>query len=221
MSVTGHQPEDASEEGRRLWAAALALNRDDRGVSLRPLPPLLFFTDRKRTPNPWLTAQRLPPGAGVVYRHFGRDDAQETALRLRRATADRGVRLMIGLDAPLAEAVGADGLHLPERALHLAPRHRRAFPDWLITGAFHGGPVPAREVLAALDAVVISPIFATASLSPPRPPLGGNGVRQLAEALARPIYALGGVDAENAPELRGSGVCGIAGVEAIARAFGG
>lgn len=221
MSITDHGLAELSEEGRRLWTAALALNRNRPGVSLGTLPPLLFFTDPERIPNPWATVERLPAGAGVVYRHFGAKDAHETAVRLRQVTADRAVRLLVGLDVELAVSIAADGVHLPERALERTPELRQGYPDWLITGAFHGGTHPAPEILEALDALVVSPVFATASSSPARPPLGAGGIRRLAADLARPVYALGGVSLETVESLADCGLCGLAGVEAFDRAFSG
>ncbi|MGA0544782.1 thiamine phosphate synthase [Brevundimonas sp. VNH65] len=219
MSVKVQDPAELSDDGRRLWDVAQALDRACPHVSLGPRPPLLFFTDPDRTPEPWIVAGRLPPGSGVVYRHFGRDDARTTAKRLRRVTSDRDVRLLIGLDAPLAEAVAADGVHLPERALPDAPGLRARFPEWMLTGAFHDGPRPPPGVLNALTCLVASPVFASASPSPKRPPLGAGGVQRLTEDLGLPIYALGGVSTETAPRLRHSQACGLAGVEAFARAF--
>lgn len=206
-----------------LWEAASVLARDAANVSQargrdRPrLPPLLFFTDPDRTPRPWETAARLPAGAGVVFRSFGRADAHETALRLREATRDRGGPLLIGLDAALAEAVGADGIHLPERALHQATARAAARPDWLITGAAH-----SRAALGApgLDAVVVSPVFPTRGPSAGRAPLGVQVFSEWIAAAPSPVYALGGIEAGNARALIGSGACGLAGVSAIQAAFG-
>ncbi len=53
-----------------------------------------------------------------------------------------------------------------------------------------------------------------------RPALGVKGFSDLVRAATVPVYALGGVDAGNAPALIGSGACGIAGVSAIQSAFG-
>lgn len=205
-----------------LWEVARVLARDDADVSraarIRPdLPPLLFFTDPDRTPRPWETAARLPAGSGVVFRHFGRPDARETALRLREATQGRGVRLLIGRDADLAEAVAADGVHLPERALALAAELRSAHPDWLITGAAHSAAVLTR---AGLDARVVSPVFPAGGASAHRPALGLTGLSALIGRSSEPIYALGGIDAGRAGSLIGSGACGLAGVSAIQAAFG-
>jgi thiamine-phosphate pyrophosphorylase len=206
-----------------LWEVASDLALSAGGVSGAkpargsPLPPLLFFTDPVRTPRPWETAVRLPRDAGVVYRHFGAADARETCRRLREATRERGVRLLVGLDEALAAAEEADGVHLPERALDQADRLRREHPDWLLTGAVHGVRNP--QDLRRLDAVVVSPVFPAGGASGARPPLGLVRFSVLASTLGRPVYALGGVSASNAPDLLGSGASGLAGVEAIQAAF--
>ncbi|MFA4894273.1 thiamine phosphate synthase [Brevundimonas sp.] len=207
-------------DAETLWDVARVLARDAAKVSRAPtsrdLPPLLFFTDPARTPRPWETAGRLPAGTAVVFRPFGQAEARDTALRLREVTAAVGVQLLIGLDADLAEAVGADGLHLPERALDQARTLSEAYPDWLITGAAHAG--------SALDAPhlharVLSPVFAAGGASSATPPLGLAAFQALAAAAACPVYALGGIDAKTARDLIGSGACGLAGVSAIQAAF--
>lgn len=206
-----------------LWEVACVLARDAAKVSRaagRPtpsLPPLLFFTNPERTPRPWETAARLPAGAGVVYRTFGAADARDTALRLREATARRGGLLLIGLDAELAEAVGADGVHLPERALDQAAALVVARPDWRLTGAGHSRE--ALERASGLDALILSPVFAAGGASAARSPLGLEAFSALVRAAPCPVYALGGIDATTAPGLTGSGACGFSAVGAIQAAF--
>ncbi|MCA0368866.1 MAG: thiamine phosphate synthase [Proteobacteria bacterium] len=207
-----------SAEARALWDVATALNRAAAAVSPRPaaLPPLLFFTDPVRTPRPWETAKRLPAGVAVVFRAFGAPDAVETGRRLRDATQAAGGKLLVGLDADLARLVQADGLHLPERAAARAPAIRTAWPDALLTAAWHGAETPAVE---GLDALVLSPVFSAGGASADKPPLGTQGFTALARRAALPVYALGGVDAKTANRLTGSGACGLAGVGAIRSAF--
>lgn len=208
-----------SEDARTLWQTATALARAAAAVSppRRPLPPLLFFTDPTRTPRPWETAARLPAGAGVVFRHFGAADALETGLRLRAATREAGVRLLVGLDADLAERIGADGVHLPERALSAAYALSGRRPDWLLTGAAHS----TKTVKAArdLDALVLSPVFPAGGASAGKPALGIEGFKALAALAPCPAYALGGISAANAADLLESGAYGIAGVDAVQTAF--
>lgn len=208
-------------DAETLWEVARVLARDAAKVSrvVAPsvtLPPLLFFTDPARTPRPWETAARLPAGAAVVFRHFGQAGARETALRLREVTAARDVQLLIGLDAELAETVGADGLHLPERALDRAQGVAKDHPDWLITGAAHAGSALDAPFLHAR---VLSPVFVAGGASSTTPPLGLEAFGAQAAAACCPVYALGGVDAKNARSLIGSGACGLAAVSAIQSAF--
>lgn len=209
-------------DARILWEAASVLARDAakvsraKGPAAPNLPPLLLFTDPDRTPRPWETAARLPAGCGVVFRHFGRIDAFETAQRLRDSTLERGGRLLIGLDAALAEAVGADGVHLPERALDQAAALATARPDWIITGAAHSR---ARLETPGLDALVVSPVFPAGGASANRPALGLKALGDWVEAAPCPVYALGGIDSRNVRSLVGSGACGIAGVSAFQTAF--
>ena len=210
-------------DAKILWEAASVLARDAAKVSQERdragpnLPPLLFFTDPDRTPRPWETAARLPAGSGVVFRHFGQADARETALRLREATRARAGRLLIGLDTELAERVGADGVHLPGRALDLAPALAVSRPDWIITGAAHSRPALDTPGLTAL---IVSPVFPAGGPSAVRPALGLERFTAWVEAAPCPVYALGGIDSGNVSSLVGSGACGIAGVSAFQTAFG-
>ncbi|WP_339932606.1 thiamine phosphate synthase [uncultured Brevundimonas sp.] len=208
-----------SADAETLWRAATGLARTVAEVSRDPdRPALLFFTDPVRTPQPWLTAAALPSGAAVVYRSFGAADARSVAERLRRLTTERGVRLLIGLDADLAEAVGADGVHLPERALDQALTLRRRHPRWQVTGAVHSAAALAGA--GALSAAVLSPVFAAGGASGHRSALGVAAFAAIVRAAPVPVYALGGVNATNADTLRGSGACGLAGVASIQVAFG-
>lgn len=215
-------------DAETLWDVASVLAREAAKVSRAKgranpgnalnLPPLLFFTDPDRTPRPWETAARLPAGSGVVFRHFGRAGAHDTARRLRETTAGRDGLLLIGLDAELAERVGADGVHLPERALDQAGTLSKARPDWRVTGALHS--LEGLDLASGLDAIVVSPIFQAGGISSGKTLLGLPGLTQFVGAGSVPIYALGGIDSSNARSLIGSGACGLAGVASIQSAFG-
>ena len=211
-------PAGYSDDARALWDAATALNRAAAAVSpcAAALPPLLFFTDPDRTPRPWKTAARLPSGSAVVYRAFGAADAIQTGLRLRQATTDAGVKLLIGRDADLAAAVRADGLHLPEREAGRAANIRAEHPDWLLTAAWHGVPSP---LIQDLDALILSPVFPAGGASAAKPALGVAAFQDKVRSVAAPVYALGGVNSLNATELSGSGACGLAGVDSVQSAF--
>lgn len=210
---------ETTEEGARLWAVAQALARAAdavRGGVRSRVPPMLLFTDPERTPRPWEIAARMPAGSGVVYRSFGAPDALQIAEQLRAVTREHGMALLIGLDADLADRVGADGLHLPERALSAAYALSGRRPDWILTGAIHS--VEAARAARDLDAVVLSPIFRAGGVSADRPALGCRALAAVSTGQPR-VIALGGVSAANAGELQGSGASGLAAIGGIAKAF--
>lgn len=176
----------------------------------KPLPKLLFVTDRARTPDPEAIAERLPRGAGIVFRAFGAPDAKAQAECLAAIARRRGLIVLAGAD----ESLAVDGLHLPERMIARLPRLRARHPKWIITAAAHSG----RAIRAArrADAVLVSPVFESASPSAGRP-LTPHRLARLVRLSPVPVYALGGVNMKNARRLLATGVYGIAAVEAFAR----
>lgn len=209
-----------SDEAIRLWETAQAINRDAARVSPAAgrLPALIFVTDPARTPRPWEIAARLPAGAAVLHRGFGRPEAVEAAARLREVTLSAGVRLLIGLDIGLAARVGADGVHLPERALDQTGAARSSGLA-LVTVAAHSAAALARLDPAEVDAAILSPVFPTRSPSG-RELLGPEGFQTLAARAKTPVYALGGITAANAEGLSGRGACGLCAVDGVVQAFG-
>ena len=105
-----------------------------RTVRGQALPHLLFFTDPQRVPNPEAIAERLPAGAGIVYRAFSAEDAIERGRRLRAIATERGLLLLVGAHPGLAEGVRADGLHMPERLSAAAMRFWIRARAWDIEG---------------------------------------------------------------------------------------
>lgn len=157
----------------------------------------------------------MPRGAGLVYRHFGADDRQEIAYSLRRACWRRGAKLLIGADPALARAVGADGVHWPERLVAGRMGRQRQFR--IETAAAHGVGGLLKAEAAGMDAVVLSPVFASDS-----PSAGAAFGLWRGSALARraklPVLALGGVDSDKSRALRVSGFAGFALVTGFAAA---
>lgn len=186
----------------QLFATAAGLKRASRWRKTR-LPPLLFVTDPTRTPDVAAVAERLPRGAGVVLRTFGR-----AAPRIRR----QGLTLLVGADARLAIDLRADGLHLPERMAPDLPRIRARHPRWLITIAGHS-PLAVRKARGA-DAVILSTVFESRSSSAGRA-MGPLRLAAIARSSPVPVYALGGVDMKNARRLRATGVIGFAAVDGV------
>jgi thiamine-phosphate pyrophosphorylase len=178
------------------------------------LPRLFFFTDPRRTPDPEAVIRRLPRGAGVIYRAFGDPGAVAQGRRLVRAARRRGVMLVAGADAALATRIGADGVHLPERAAWKARGLKLARPRWIVTSAAHSRAAITVARHGGADAVVVSAVFPSASPSA-GPPLGALRFAVLVREVRLPVIALGGVNAQTARRLARSGAAGLAAIEGL------
>ena len=69
--------------------------------------------------------------------------------------------------------------------------------------------------MCGADAALLSPVFATAS-HPDERPLGLEGFNLLAAQAGLPVYALGGINANNAARLLSGRAVGIAAITAFA-----
>lgn len=211
------------------YAAAAALARIAERLRARSgwpqtLPALWLFTDPERTPDPAALAEALPCGAGVVYRHFGRDDRRAQARALAAIARRRGLVLLIAADPGLARSVGAHGVHWPERLLGGAGVRSScrggggggAQTVDIMTAAAHGARGVRAAFRAGCDLVFLSPVFASASRSAGRP-LGPARLAVLARTAPLPVCALGGVNRASARRLEHTGAYGVAAIEALTR----
>jgi thiamine-phosphate pyrophosphorylase len=186
------------------------------------LPPAILMTDSVRLPDPEPWIARLPRGAAVILRHYEAANRISLARRLAVACHQCQVRLLVAGDARIASASGADGLHLPEAMVTRESRNWRRWrrPDWLITAAAHSPRAIRRAAEAGVDAVLLSPVFATKS-HPLSPTLGPLRFAALVAASPLPVYALGGVTKVTLARLAGSGACGFAGIGVFSIPLGG
>lgn len=179
------------------------------------LPRLLVFTDPARTPDLAALVGRVPPGAALVYRAFGAPDAADQGRRAASGVRARGGRLLVGADAGLAARIGAQGVHLPERAAGRAGALKRRRPDWIVTAAAHSVRAARRAKAAGADAAVVSAVFPSRSPSAGAP-IGPLRLALIARAAGLPVYALGGVNEETARRLKDLPLAGLAAVDAFA-----
>jgi thiamine-phosphate pyrophosphorylase len=198
-----------------LWRLARRL--EARRLGRKPFPPLLLFTDPARTPDPAAAAERLPRGAGVVFRAFGAPDALATGQALARVCRRRGLVLMVGADPELARRLKAAGVHLPQRLAGRAGVIRALRRRFRITAAAHDLSSALKARRAGAEALVISPVFPSRSPSARRA-LGPMALAGLVRRARVPTYALGGVNAPSARALGLTGVFGLAAVDALTRA---
>jgi thiamine-phosphate pyrophosphorylase len=172
------------------------------------------MTDDERLPDPTVAADALPRGSMIVVRERDaarRDQLCRAILKLARR---KGLAVLVAGDPLLAAALGADGLHLPESRLAEAAHWRARFPTFTITAAVHSLRVLMRTGPLSIDAVFLSPVFATGSHvgREPLTPLRANSIARMSD---KPVYALGGINAHNAGSLARDAFAGIAAIGAL------
>jgi len=182
------------------------------------LPALWLVTDEARLTNPLAAVMKLPRGSGVILRHYGAPDRGRLAQGLTTLCRRRGLTVLIAGDWRLAARVGADGLHLPERAaraglapgaaLWLRQGHRK------LTVAAHGPGGLRRAAALHADAAILAPVFATAS-HPGGANLGVVRTAHYVRNAALPVIALGGVTPRTINALHGTACAGIAGISFV------
>lgn len=145
----------------------------------RALPTRWLMTDERMGDALWRALERLPRGGGVVFRHYGLDDATRRRVfaRVRRIARRRG---LVVIRAGTIRMPGEAGVHngrgagLRTCSVHSVAEARRA-----------------RRLRAGL--AFVSPVHATRS-HPGTPVLGVRGARAIAAKLTMPAIALGGMD---------------------------
>lgn len=125
-------------------------------------------------------------------------------------------RLLINRHIALAEAVGADGVHLSSAQLMDMTVRPALTGRWLAASCHTLAEVERANALG-LDFVVISPVMPTAS-HPGCEVLGWQGFGVLAEQARMPAYALGGLGIEDYAQACQHGAQGVAAIRAFWRA---
>jgi len=200
----------ASAEARlRLAAAAMRLN-----AAYPHLPALILMTDEARLPDPVAAASALPKRSAVIVRQTDAEGRAALAEALAPVARECGLRLLIANDAELAKRVHADGVHFSEALAREAAHWRTRHPHWLITAAAHSAEAVMVAASSCADAAILSPLFVTAS-HPDRAGLGAEHFLAIARDATIPVYALGGVNADNAESLTGPNVAGIAAIDGL------
>jgi thiamine-phosphate pyrophosphorylase len=132
---------------------------------------------------------------------------------LRNAMAGRAM-LLVNSDDEAAVELDADGVHLPATGANVQDVRGRVGGSMLVSRAVHS----AREALAAeaegADFIVLGTVFPSAS-HPGGPTIGVDGVRGVYRAVSIPVIAIGGITAQNAPEVMRAGASGVAVISAI------
>lgn len=163
------------------------------------------MTDERLGDRLFDAIDRLPRGAGIVFRHYGRGAEQrwQLAQEVAAAARERGLVLAVAGDVALGEGVGAHLIHNPESDPGTRPFSRSAHSEAEVRDAVEAG--------AAL--IFLSPIFPTRS-HPGGTPLAAEEIRRSLAICPRPVIALGGMNRKRFSQRERAGFYGWAGIDA-------
>ncbi len=119
-------------------------------------------------------------------------------------------KLFINDRVDLALALDAHGVHLRESSLPTPEVRGVLHPRQLIGRSVHSLEGVASAERHGADFVVLGPIYETPSKQVYGPPLGLGLLEQTSRTARIPIFAIGGVTAARACEVRGAGGFGVA-----------
>ena len=162
-----------------------------------PLSRRWLMTDERLGDALWDALEALPPGSGVVFRHYATVATERRGLfaRVVRIARRRQLTLVVAGSVP---GRGASGRHGRRARALTAPVHSK------------------REAVAAVRAgaklLFVSPVYATRSHSGVQA-LGRARFGLLIRGLPVPVIALGGMDERRWRALRRLGVYGWAGID--------
>ena len=160
----------------------------------------------ERIGDPCDALRRVPPGSGVIFRHYATAPRERRVLfeRVRRIARKRRLVLVLAGGPRMAAAWRADGAH------GLSP-HVRASRPMIRTAPVHH----ARDLATArAHAILASPVFATRS-HPGGRTLGAVRFGMLARGAGMPVLALGGMNARRFRHVVPLGAYGWAGIDAF------
>jgi len=170
------------------------------GVARRnPIPARWLMTDERMGDALWRALRRLPPGSGVVFRHYA------TSARKRRALLGRIMRLAQARRLVVVVAgestVAADGVH--------GRAHTRGIRTW----PAHSRSEALAGKRAGASALFVSPIHVTRSHDGTAG-IGPARAMRIGRGLGIPMIALGGMTESRWRRIRRFGFHGWAAIDA-------
>lgn len=172
---------------------------------------------------PLLTiAERLLEGGArlIQYRNKTASSRQmlsdvRTLVQLARA---RKARIVVNDRADVAWLGHAHGVHVGQ--LDLPVRHVRTIlgPRKMIGISTHSLDQALEAAKTSATYIAVGPIFFTTSKNDSDPVVGLEGLREIRQYLKQPIVAIGGITAENAPDVIAAGADSVAVISDLLRA---
>ena len=138
--------------------------------------------------------------------------------RVMSAVRPHGAAVLVNDRFDLARAAGADGVHLKSSGIPTRVVREALGRSFLVARSTHSPDEAETAGEEGADLVVFGPVFETPSKARYGPPAGLESLREAARRAPVPVFALGGVDMENARACVDAGAAGLAMIRAVVSA---
>ncbi len=181
---------------------------------------LYAVTDRKWTGRQTLYEQveaALKGGVTIVQlreKDLSEEAFEEEAIGIGALCRRYHVPLIINDNVELAIRVGADGVHVGQEDMEVGSVRTKIGPDMILGVSAHNVEEAKRAAACGADYLGSGAVFGTATKLSVTP-MKRETLCAITKAVDIPVVAIGGVDGDNLPLLKGTGVAGAAIVSAI------
>lgn len=143
------------------------------------------------------------------------DEIRPVALEAMALCREAGATFIIDDHVELVKEIGADGVHLGKNDMPIDEARRILGPDFIIGGTANTLDDVLMHVKNGADYIGCGPFRFTTTKEKLSPVLGLEGYRDIvagmkAAGIDVPVVAIGGIVAEDIPEIMATGINGIA-----------
>ena len=136
------------------------------------------------------------------------------AVRLRDMAREYGVPFVINDNVDIAVRMDADGVHVGQSDMEAGDVRALIGPDKILGVSAQTVEQAVLAEKRGADYLGVGAVFPTGSKDD-ADDVSFETLKAICEAVSIPVVAVGGITAENTPQLAGSGICGIAVISAI------
>ncbi|MDR1482011.1 MAG: thiamine phosphate synthase [Synergistaceae bacterium] len=147
------------------------------------------------------------------------DSLFRCAAAMARLCGNMGALFFVNDRLDIAMASGADGVHLGSRDLPVREARRIAPERFLIGATARDAETAAAARRDGADYIGCGAAFRSAT-KPDARIIGPDGIARVASSVSIPVVGIGGIGADNATELAGTGLSGVAVSSAFAGELG-
>ena len=161
--------------------------------------------------------EAIKGGAGIVQlreKNISTKDLYEKALKVKEICKNYGALFIINDRLDIAQAVGADGVHLGQSDMPIEEARKILKDKFLIGATARNVEESKRAELLGADYIGSGAIFGTSTKDNAKK-LEMEELKKIVASVKIPVFAIGGININNVGSLKNIGLQGICAVSGI------